>query len=202
MTAFQPVTRVTGRAVALPADDIDTDRVIPARFLKAVTFDDLGDQLFYDERFDESGAPKGHPLDEPARAGASVLVTGVNFGCGSSREHAPRAIAKAGFQAVAAGSFSEIFFGNATGLGLPCVSLARGDLAELTAAVLADPSLEVTVDLASLRVEAGDRSYAASMPDSARTALLGGTYDPLSELLEGLTETKAVAARLGHGAGA
>ncbi len=202
MSAFSPVTRVTGRAVALPGDDIDTDRVIPARFLKAITFDDLGEQLFYDERFDESGATKGHPLDEPARAGATVLVSGVNFGCGSSREHAPRAIAKAGFEAVVAGSFSEIFFGNATGLGLPCVWLAPADLDALTAAVLADPTLVVTVDLESLRVEAGGRSYAASMPETARTALLGGTYDPLAELLEGLSETKAVAARLGHEAGA
>lgn len=200
MKAFDPVTTVSGTAVALPGEDIDTDRIIPARFLKAVTFDDLGEQLFFDERFDEAGEPKGHPLDEPARSGASILVTGVNFGCGSSREHAPRALAKAGFKAVVAGSFAEIFFGNATGLGVPCVALAPRDLSELTEAVLADPTLTVSVDLEAMSVTAGGRSYAARMPETARSALAAGTYDPLSELLEGLDQTRAIAARLGHGA--
>ncbi len=198
MSSFAPVTRVTGTAVALPGEDIDTDRIIPARFLKAITFDDLGEQLFYDERFDESGTPKGHALDEPARSGATVLVSGVNFGCGSSREHAPRSIAKAGFEAVIAGSYAEIFFGNATGIGLPCVSLAPHDLKELTAAVLADPGLTVTVDLGALRVEAGGRGYAASMSESARTALISGTYDPLAELLQGADEVTKMARSLGH----
>lgn len=200
MKAFDPIITVSGTAVALPGEDIDTDRIIPARFLKAVTFDDLGGQLFFDERFDEAGEPKGHPLDEPARSGASILVTGVNFGCGSSREHAPRALAKAGFKAVVAGSFAEIFFGNATGLGVPCVALAPRDLTELTEAVLADPALTVSVDLEAMSVTAGGRSYAARMPETARSALAAGTYDPLSELLEGLDQTRAVAARLGHGA--
>ena len=198
MRAFDPIERVSGTAVALPGDDIDTDRIIPARFLKAITFDDLGEQLFYDERFDESGQPKEHPLNEAARSGASVLVCGVNFGCGSSREHAPRAIAKAGFGAVVAGSYSEIFFGNATGMGLPCVSLDPEDLRDLQEAVLADPGLAVTVDLGAMRVTAGDRSYPARMPDSARSALVAGTYDPLAELLGGLDETRLVAASLGH----
>lgn len=200
MKAFEPVKTVSGTAVALPGADIDTDRIIPARFLKAVTFDDLGQQLFFDERFDEAGEPKGHPLDEPARSDASILVTGVNFGCGSSREHAPRALAKAGFKAVVAGSFAEIFFGNATGLGVPCVAVAPQDLSELTEAVLADPTLMVSVDLQAMSVTAGGRSYAARMPETARSALVAGTYDPLSELLEGLDQARAVAARLGHGA--
>lgn len=202
MSAFAPVQAVAGRAVALPADDIDTDRIIPARFLKAVTFDHLGAGLFHDERFDESGSPKGHPLDEPARQGANVLIAGVNFGCGSSREHAPRAIQKGGIRAVVAGSFAEIFFGNATGLGLPCVALAPEHLAELTAMVLADPQLEVAIDLAEMNVSAGGRSYPATMPESARSALLSGTYDPLSELLGGLDEVRVVARALGHEAGA
>lgn len=200
MRAFDPVKTESGTAVALPRNDIDTDRIIPARFLKAVTFDELGGQLFFDERFDESGRTKGHPLDEPARANASVLVAGVNFGCGSSREHAPRALARAGFRAVVAGSFAEIFFGNATGVGLPCLSLEHDDLRELTAAVLADPALEVNVDVEALRVSAGGRSYAARMPETARSVLVAGTYDPLSELLQGLDQTLLVAARLGHGA--
>ena len=109
-------------------------------------------------------------------------------------------MAKAGFRAVVAGSFAEIFFGNATGVGLPCVSLEPDDLRELTAAVLADPTLEVNVDVEALRVSAGGRSYAARMPETARSVLVAGTYDPLSELLQGLDQTLLVAARLGHGA--
>ncbi len=198
MSAFQPVVRVAGTAVAIPGDDIDTDRIIPARFLKSVTFERLGEALFIDERFAEDGTPKGHPLDEPSRAGAAVLVSGANFGCGSSREHAPQAIARAGFQAVVAGSFAEIFFGNSTGIGLPCLRLAPDDLADLTDRVLAEPTLEVRVDLAAMRVEAGDRGYAAAMPESARKALMTGTYDPLAELLEGLPEVARKARELGH----
>lgn len=198
MSAFKPFVTVSGTAVALPADDIDTDRIIPARYLKAVTFDGLGEALFYDERFTPEGEPKGHPLDEPARKGATVLVSGANFGCGSSREHAPQAIYRAGFRAVVAGSFAEIFFGNSTGIGLACVRLAPADLADLTQRVLDDPALVVTVDLEALRVEAGGRGYAAAMPESARTALTTGTYDPLAELLEGLEDVKRTAAALGH----
>jgi len=198
VSAFQPVVRVSGTAVAVPGDDIDTDRIVPARFLKAVTFDGLGDALFYDERHAPDGGKKGHPLDDPARAGATVMVTGANFGCGSSREHAPQAIRRAGFRAVVGGSFAEIFFGNATGIGLACVRLEEGDLADLTRRVQEDPTLVVTVDLEAMRVEAGGRGYAASMPESARTALVTGTYDPLAELLEGLEDVKRTAAALGH----
>jgi len=198
VSAFQPVVRVVGRAVAVPGNDIDTDRIIPARYLKSVTFDDLGAALFVDERFAPDGTPKGHPLDDPARAGATVLVSGANFGCGSSREHAPQAIYRAGFRAVVAGSFAEIFFGNATGIGLACVRLAEGDLSDLTRRVQEDPALAVTVDLAAMRVQAGGRGYAAAMPDSARNALLTGTYDPLAELLEGLPDVRRTAASLGH----
>lgn len=202
MSAFRPVVRVSGTAVAVPGDDIDTDRIIPARFLKSVTFDSLGEALFQDERFAPDGTPKGHPLDDPARAGATVLVSGANFGCGSSREHAPQSIYRAGFRAVVAGSFAEIFFGNATGIGLACVRLAPEDLADLTRRVLDDPALVVTVDLEAMRVAAGGRGYAAAMPDSARTALVTGTYDPLAELLEGLEDVARTAAALGHEVGA
>ena len=198
MSAFEPVIRVTGTGVAVCGDDIDTDQIIPARFLKCVTFDELGEGLFYDERFAADGTPKGHPLDLPASSGASVLVTGANFGCGSSREHAPQSLVRAGFRAVVAGSFAEIFFGNATNIGLACVRLAPDDLADLTARVQADPTLPVTVDLEAMRVEAGERGYAAAMPDSARTALITGTYDPLAELLEGLPQVRATALALGH----
>src|SRR5215212_11845710 len=122
--ALEKITSVTGRGVYVPGNDIDTDRIIPARFRKCVTFDGLGQYFFYDVRFDERDKPRVHPLNDARFAGASILISNRNFGCGSSREHAPQAIAKAGFKAVIAEGFAEIFFGNATTLGMPCVTLS------------------------------------------------------------------------------
>src|SRR5271155_3697611 len=116
--ALEKITRVAGRAVHVPGDDIDTDRIIPARYMKCVTFDGLGEFLFHDVRFDENGRPKAHPLNDPEFQGATILIAGRNFGCGSSREHAPQAIYRSGFRAIVAESFAEIFFGNSTTLGL------------------------------------------------------------------------------------
>lgn len=198
--ALEPIREVSGRVVVVPGDDIDTDRIIPARFLKCVTFDGLGDALFYDERFDEAGASKGHVIDAPPHAGARILLSGENFGCGSSREHAPQAIQRAGFRAVLAGSFAEIFLGNATTLGLVCARLdavARDDLARR---VTADPDLEVLVDVDTQTVRAGDARYAADIGPSVREALLTGYWDPIGELLEGADDIAATASRLGHGA--
>src|SRR6478735_3234953 len=132
--ALAKIERVEGRGVHVPGEDIDTDRIIPARFLKCVTFDGLGEHLFKDVRFRQDGSKTGHPLDDPRFAGATVLVAGRNFGCGSSREHAPQSIAKAGFKAMVAESFAEIFFGNCTTLGIPCVTASREDIAKITAA--------------------------------------------------------------------
>jgi len=196
--ALKKIREVRGRGVPLPGDDIDTDRIIPARYLKCVTFDGLGEALFYDERFGEDGASKGHVIDDPRYAGATVLITGSNFGCGSSREHAPQSIARAGFEAVVAESFAEIFFGNATTLGLVCAAVSPEARRALTAAVREDPGLEIVVDVAGGRVRAGERAFEATIPPSAREPLLEGTWDPLGELLEGVGEVRAVAARLGR----
>ena len=117
--ALEKITSVTGRSVVVPGDDIDTDRIIPARFMKCVTFDGLGEYMFYDVRFFEDGSEKPHPLNDPRFAGASILLSGENFGCGSSREHAPQAMYRFGIRAVIAESFAEIFFGNSTTLGMP-----------------------------------------------------------------------------------
>src|ERR1035437_9910533 len=133
--ALDKITRVSGRAVHVPGNDIDTDRIIPARYLKCVTFDGLGEFLFYDVRKNEDGSNKPHPLNEPRFKGATVLLSGANFGCGSSREHAPQAIQKYGFRAVIAENFAEIFFGNSTTLGMPCVCASREDIAKLATAV-------------------------------------------------------------------
>ncbi|AUX19678.1 isopropylmalate isomerase [Sorangium cellulosum] len=195
--ALELIQSVTGRAVHVPGDDIDTDRIIPARFLKCVTFDGIGEHLFRDVRYNEDGSKKDHPLNDPRFAGATLLIADRNFGCGSSREHAPQSIAKAGFRAVIAESFAEIFFGNSTTLGIPCVSLSREDRAALAARVSADPSTEVTVDLQEQVVRAGgDLRLPFSIKPGARESLLRGTWDPIAQLLEGADEVQKVAARL------
>lgn len=125
-------TSITGTCVPVPGPDMDTDRIIPSRFLKCITFDELAGVMFWDERFDENGQSKSHPVDDPRFKGASIILGGSNFGCGSSREHAPQTIKRSGIKAVIAESFAEIFFGNSTGIGLPCVCASADDIAALT----------------------------------------------------------------------
>ena len=198
--ATSPITSVSGSGVFIPGADIDTDRIIPARFMKCVTFDGLGEYAFYDVRFDpESGEKTEHPLNEERFANASVLIAGSNFGCGSSREHAPQALTRYGFKAVVAESLAEIFYGNSTTLGFPCVSVSPAAVKELKAAVEADPSIEITVDVDALRVRTSNGlDFEASMPESAREALVSGRYDPLSELLEADSAIQSTANALGY----
>ncbi|WP_234553370.1 3-isopropylmalate dehydratase small subunit [Thermus caliditerrae] len=181
---LEKFTTIRGKAVPLRGEDIDTDRIIPARFMKALTFEGLGQYLFYDERFDEGGNPKPHPLNDPRYRGATILLVEAGFGSGSSREHAPQAIKRAGFKALIGESFAEIFFGNATAIGLPCVTLAPEDLEVLFQAVEKDPALEVEVDLLAKEVRFGDRTAPLSIPEAAREALVEGLWDPIGELLE------------------
>ncbi|MEM9478781.1 MAG: 3-isopropylmalate dehydratase small subunit [Verrucomicrobiota bacterium] len=192
------ITKVTGTAVHVPGSDIDTDRIIPARFMKCVTFDGLGEYAFYDVRFDEDGNPKGHPLDAPQHEGASILLSGTNFGCGSSREHAPQALYRFGIRAIIAESYAEIFFGNCTTLGIPCVAATEEDIAKLAAKVEADPALEVTVDVEAQRVFFGDDNFTVHIPDSAQDALTSGRWDPLGELIEAADDVKNVVTGLGY----
>lgn len=182
--ALAKITQVSGTAVHVTGSDIDTDRIIPARFMKCVTFDGLGEFAFYDVRFDKDGKPTGHPLDEPRFKGASILLSGSNFGCGSSREHAPQALYRFGFRAIIAQSFAEIFFGNCTTLGIPCVMASAEDIAKLAAAVDANPKLEVTVDVANAKVVYGSDSFGVTIPTTAHEALTSGKWDPIAELLE------------------
>ena len=194
---FERIERVVGTAVGLPGDDIDTDRIIPGRFLRCVTFDGLGEYAFYDERFASDGTPRAHPLNDVRHTGAGILLTGRNFGCGSSREHAPQSLQRAGFRAVIAESFAEIFFGNATGLGMVCATMPGVAIDELSRLVDAEPSIEITVDLGTKRVRLGDGFEAAlEIPDAAREALLTGRWDPLGQLLDGSEEVAAVMASL------
>jgi 3-isopropylmalate/(R)-2-methylmalate dehydratase small subunit len=191
------IVRIAATAVHLPGDDIDTDRILPGRFLKCVTFDGLGQSLFYDARFAADGSSLGHPLDDPRFSGAQILIADRNFGCGSSREHAPQAIAKRGFRGIIAESFAEIFFGNATTLGLACVTMGRTKLDALGAQTRHDPSLVVTIDLAEKVVRAGaDFRCEIGVPEAARQALTSGKWDPISDLLEGRSEVDRVAASL------
>ncbi|MBU6171441.1 MAG: 3-isopropylmalate dehydratase small subunit [Verrucomicrobia bacterium] len=195
---LDPVTQVSGRAVFIPGADIDTDRIIPARFMKCVTFDGLGEFAFYDVRFNsETGEKTDHPLNDPRFEGASILLAGVNFGCGSSREHAPQSLKKFGFNGVIAESFAEIFFGNSTTLAMPCVIASAADIATLRDAVENDPATTVTIDVDALRVRSsGGLDFAVTMPDSARDALVSGRWDPIQELLDSESAIEAKAREL------
>ncbi|ADE55824.1 3-isopropylmalate dehydratase small subunit [Coraliomargarita akajimensis] len=191
-----PIKQVTGRGVFVPGDDIDTDRIIPARFMKCITFDGLGEYFFYDVRKTESGEDKPHNLNDARFQGASIIVSGNNFGCGSSREHAPQAIMRAGFNAVVAGSFAEIFFGNSTNLGIACVTASDADRETLAKAIEANPEIEVTIDVENGKVVFGENSIACDIKPNARESLLSGNYDPLDELLSGADEVAATAGKL------
>ena len=177
------IQKVEGTAVYVPGADIDTDRIIPARFLKCVTFDDLAEGLFYDVRFDSEGELVGHPIDDPRFAGASVMLAGSNFGCGSSREHAPQSIYRFGFRAIIAVSFAEIFFGNSTGLGMPCVCASIEEIEKMAKVVEKDPSTTVSIDLESMKVSYGKTTIPVTIQDSAREALVSARWDPIGELL-------------------
>lgn len=183
--SLEKITQVTGTGVHVPGSDIDTDRIIPARFMKCVTFDGLGEYLFYDVRYDADGNEKPHPLNEERFKDATILLSGVNFGCGSSREHAPQALYRWGIRAVIAESFAEIFFGNCTTLGVPCVVASKEDIEALAAAVNADPTMEITIDVEGNRVRYGDNDFPVHIVESAREALISAKWDPIGELIEG-----------------
>jgi 3-isopropylmalate/(R)-2-methylmalate dehydratase small subunit len=194
--ASEPIQQVAGTGVYVPGDDIDTDRIIPARFMKCITFDGLGDYLFYDVRKTEGGEDKKHNLNDPRFSGASIIVSGNNFGCGSSREHAPQSIMRAGFKAVIAGSFAEIFYGNSTNLGVVCVTATDADREVLAKAIESNPELEITIDVNDHKIWFGDQYVTCDMRPGARESLLKGTYDPLDELLEGADAVRETADKL------
>lgn len=190
------IVTASGRVLPLVGDDIDTDRIMPARHLRAITFDGLEQHLFGDDRAHAAREGLVHPVDDPRFAGAQFMVVNKNFGCGSSREHAPQAIVRWGIRGIIGESFSEIFFGNAVMLGLPAVTAAPADVAALQAAVAADPTLEVHLDLEAMRVTAGERTIPVTLPAAARDALITGRWDGLSLLLHDFDEVTAAAARL------
>lgn len=184
------IKNVTGPGIPLLLDDIDTDRIIPARYLRCVTFDGLGEHAFEDDRQQDSE----HPFDKPQFAGAEVLIAGRNFGCGSSREHAPQSLMRWGIRAIVAESFAEIFFGNCSSLGIVAVTAAREDLEQLASLITQDPTAAITVDLETLTARSGETCVTVSMPDSTRSALVSGNWDYLGQLLSAQDQVAAHAA--------
>jgi 3-isopropylmalate/(R)-2-methylmalate dehydratase small subunit len=192
------IERVAGRACVLRGDDIDTDRIIPARFLRCVTFDGIGEHAFADDRQQAKG---DHPFDDPRFHGASILVVGRNFGCGSSREHAPQALMRFGFRAFVGASFAEIFAGNCTALGLPCVTLEEDDLEALMESVSLHPAQEVVVDLAARTVRSRAGVAKAGLRDGVRQALLEGSWNATAVLVEAGAAIERTAQRLPYVSG-
>ena len=187
------IQQLTGRALALQGEDIDTDRIIPARFLKCVSFDALGDQVFADDRTELKGE---HPFDQPETQGASILVVNGNFGCGSSREHAPQALMRWGIRAVVGVSFAEIFFGNCLALGIPCVTATPEEIQRLQQLVMGAPKQSWQRDLEAMILASDAVTQAVQLAEGPRQMLMTGRWDATSQLLARDAELTALTARL------
>ena len=191
---FGPISAVRGRAVVIAGDDIDTDRIIPARFLKCVTFDGLGEQVFADDRAELSGE---HPFDRAELQGASVLVVNRNFGCGSSREHAPQALMRWGIRAVVGESFAEIFYGNCLALGIPCFTSSHASVLSLQESLIADPDQQLSLSLAKATLEASrGQLWQLELQSGPQQMLASGQWDATSQLLANDGELARTAALL------
>lgn len=187
------VKTISGRGLPLVGNDIDTDRIIPARFLRCVTFDGLGQQVFADDRTQLSGQ---HPFDLPQYQGAKVLIVNGNFGCGSSREHAPQAIAKWGISAIVGESFAEIFFGNCVAIGIPCVTADPSVTKQLQTLISDNPQLDVTVDLEVLQVRCGEFTAPVAIGSGVRQMFVSGTWDACGQLVAQAEKIQTTAAKL------
>lgn len=198
MSASSVIQAISATAVAIRGNEVDTDRIIPARYLRCVTFDGLGEFAFQDERFDPSGAPRKHPLNDPRFQGAGILVANSNFGCGSSREHAPQALARwgKGIKAIIAESFADIFAGNCAAIGVVAVTASAADVARLQTAIEADPKAVLIIDLQSMTAKLGDFSLQVSIPASHRQKFLAGTWDTVAALMANKALIAKTAARV------
>ncbi|MGQ4647584.1 3-isopropylmalate dehydratase small subunit [Lyngbya aestuarii] len=187
------VKTISGQGIPLVGNDIDTDRIIPARFLRCVTFDGLGEHVFADDRSQVKGE---HPFDQPQYQGAKVLVVNGNFGCGSSREHAPQALAKWGIKVIVGESFAEIFFGNCLAMGIPCVTAEPETVKQLQRLLQEQPQTAITVDLEAMQVLCGGFQASVSLGDGPRQMLTTGTWDSCGQLVSQVEQIRATAAKL------
>ena len=194
--ALEKITQVAGSGVYVPGDDLDTDRIIPARFMKCITFDGLGEFAFYDARAFAKEAGEIHPLDDKRFQGATILLSGSNFGCGSSREHAPQALYRFGIRAIVAESFAEIFFGNSITLGMPCVVASGNEIRAIAKLIESDPGAVLTLDLSEKKISIADTDFPITIAAHAHEALVSGKWDAIADLLEGLDAVKSRAASL------
>ena len=194
--AVEKITEITGRGIVIQGNDIDTDQIIPARFLKAITFDDLGTYAFYDARFAPDGTRKSHPFNDEGYKGASILVVNKNFGCGSSREHAPQSLLRRGIKAIIGESFAEIFSDNCTTLGIPTVTASKEDIGNLMSVVADDPVLEVTIDIKGKEARYLDFAIPILQKGSSREVLSTGTWDSVALLLQNRDKIRETAKAL------
>jgi 3-isopropylmalate/(R)-2-methylmalate dehydratase small subunit len=192
-----PVSHLSGRGLPLRGHDIDTDRIMPARFLVAVSFEGLEQHLFEDDR----AANPAHPFNDPRFDSARILVVNTNFGCGSSREHAPQGLVRAGYTAIIGESFSEIFQGNSAMIGMPCFAARHEDVERLQALIERTPEVVISADVASGAITAGPLRITAAVPAALRDGFLSGQWNPTAMLLDRFEEVRAVAARLPYVSG-
>jgi 3-isopropylmalate/(R)-2-methylmalate dehydratase small subunit len=190
------VRQVTGTGVPVRGNDVDTDEIIPARFLKVVTFDGLGQFAFFDERFGDDDQPLEHPFNDDRFQGASVLAVNANFGCGSSREHAPQALMRWGIDAVVGESFAEIFAGNCLALGIPTVTASQEDVEALQDYIAERPDADIEVNVAAEEIRYGDTTIDASVDDAQRRALVDGVWDTTALMGANADSVEATAASL------
>ncbi|NJK56444.1 MAG: 3-isopropylmalate dehydratase small subunit [Pleurocapsa sp. SU_5_0] len=187
------IKEISGRAIAVEGNDIDTDRIIPARFLRCVTFEGLGEHAFEDDRIQSNG---NHPFDQPQHQGASILLVNNNFGCGSSREHAPQALSKWGIKAIVGQSFAEIFLGNCVAIGVPCLIAAPEDIQQLQTLIKENPEANVMVDLENLSVKSDGLSIPVRMNEGSKQMFLQGTWDNCGQLVSNAEKIKTTATKL------
>ena len=197
MSGVTKISVVQGTGIVHRGNEVDTDAIIPARYMTEITFARMGEYVFGNERFDEAGQARPHNFSDPRFKGASILFVNKNFGCGSSREHAPQALVRWGIKAICGESFAKIFAGNCGALGIPAVTLTGNVVAELMDLVDKDPASAFTLDLESKTLSrAGGKSYGVDLPDAARSALLSGAWDTTGMLVANREKVAAVAARL------
>ncbi|MBN2658028.1 MAG: 3-isopropylmalate dehydratase small subunit [Spirochaetales bacterium] len=192
----EKIIEITGKAVPLRGDDIDTDRIIPARFMKCLTFDGLGQFAFYDVKYGEKGEEKEHVLNSPDFKGHAILISGRNFGCGSSREHAPWALKGMGIRCIIARSYAEIFANNCSSLGIPALAVDENIADELLKMVEDDPAVDFSIDLLGKRLYSGNRTFPFHIPENYRLALVEGRWDTTSMLMESLEDIERANKRL------